>query len=45
MAEAKPKVDVEKILSNKTEPYSVYFKNNDSILYALGIGFQQDLMN
>ena len=39
------KVDVKKALSFKQDPYEVEFSNNDSILYALGIGFQQNAMN
>lgn len=45
MVEAKPKVDIELALSYKQTPYEVELQNNDAILYALGIGFQQDAMN
>ena len=45
MAEAKPEVDIPKALSFRQKPYEVELKNSDAILYALGIGFQQDAMN
>jgi len=32
-------VNVEQALKFKQAPYEVEFKNNDAILYALGIGF------
>ena len=38
-------VNVEQALKFKQAPYEVEFKNNDAILYALGIGFQADPMN
>lgn len=39
------KVDVQKALSFKQEPYEVELTNNDAILYSLGIGFQADPLN
>ena len=39
------KVDVAKALSFRQQPYEVLLSNNDAILYALGIGFQNDPMN
>ena len=45
MVEAKPVVDVQKALAFKQQPYEVEFSAGDAILYALGIGFQQDAMN
>ena len=45
MVEEKPQVDVQKALTFKQEPYEVTLTNKDAILYALGIGFQQDSMN
>ena len=40
MVESKPKFDIKAALAMKLEPYEVEFTNNDSILYALAIGFQ-----
>ena len=39
------KPNIELALSYKQTPYEVTVGNNDCILYALGIGFQQDMMN
>mmetsp|Transcript_111461 Transcript_111461/g.154025 ORF Transcript_111461/g.154025 Transcript_111461/m.154025 type:complete len:302 (-) Transcript_111461:63-968(-) len=40
-----PVVDVKKIIGTTNTPYRVTLSQKDLILYALGIGFQQDLMN
>ena len=45
MVEKKPQVNIEEALKFRQKPYTVEFKNNDSILYSLGIGFQTDNMN
>ena len=45
MADKKPEVDVKKALSFTQKPYEVELKSNDTILYALGVGFSQDAMN
>ena len=39
------KVDVKMVLSHAPAPYEVTPSNDESILYALGIGFQNDPMN
>jgi hypothetical protein len=38
-------MDVQKVLSTKWAPYDVSLTNTELILYALGIGFQQDPLN
>ena len=38
-------MDVQKVLSTKWPSYDVKLTNNDLILYALGIGFNQDPLN
>ena len=41
----KSKPDIEQALKFTQKPYEVTMSSNDCILYALGIGFQQDAMN
>ena len=38
-------MDVQKVLSTKFPSYDVKLTNTELILYALGIGFQQDPLN
>ena len=38
-------MDVEKVLSTKYPSYEVKLTNNEMILYALSIGFNQDPLN
>lgn len=37
--------DVKKAIGHKFEPYELTVTNKDLILYALGIGFQEDPLN
>lgn len=39
------KVDLQKALQHKYEPYDVVLSNNEIILYAVSIGFSQDPKN
>ena len=38
-------MDVKKVLSTKWPAYDVKLSNNDLILYALGVGFNQNPLN
>jgi hypothetical protein len=39
------KIDVTKIIGKKLSPVTKIIANKDAILYALSIGFSEDIMN